>query len=96
MANFLPRGAYQSRLKRLGDLFASILLILLASPILLIFFLLIKIEDGGPIFYSQIRSGLDGKPYTVWKLRTMKIDAEPNGAQWVKRGDSRITSVGSF
>ena len=92
----LPRGAYQSRLKRLGDLFASILLILLASPILLIFFLLIKIEDGGPIFYSQIRSGLDGKPYTVWKLRTMKIDAEPNGAQWVKRGDSRITSVGSF
>ena len=54
---------------------------------------MIKIEDGGPIFYSQIRSGLDGSGL---ELRTMKIDAEPNGAQWVKRGDSRIASVGSF
>ena len=77
MANFLSPGCLSTRLKRLGDLFASISLILLASPILLIFFLLIKIEDGGPIFYSQIRSGLDGKPYTVWKLRTMKLMPSP-------------------
>jgi len=54
------------------------------------------LEDGGPIFYSQIRNGLGGFPYTIHKLRSMRIDAEQSGAQWVKRSDSRITKVGSF
>ena len=92
----LPQGSFQSRLKRLGDVLVSILLLLISSPFLLVFGLLIKIQDGGPILYSQIRTGVDGAPYTVYKLRSMRVDAERNGAQWVMRSDTRITKIGSF
>ena len=92
----LPRGTFESRLKRLGDVLLSALLLLLMSPLLLISALLIKIEDGGPILYSQIRTGFDGISYPIWKLRSMRVDAEREGAQWVKRADNRITKIGSF
>ena len=55
----VPRKTFQLRLKRVGDLFFSILLLLVTSPILIISSLMIKLEDGGPIFYSQIRTGLE-------------------------------------
>ncbi|ABI45376.1 sugar transferase [Synechococcus sp. CC9311] len=91
-----PASKFETRLKRLGDVIVSALLIVLTSPLLLISALLIKIEDGGPILYSQTRSGFEGIPYTIWKLRSMRIDAERDGAQWVKCADSRITRVGSL
>jgi len=90
------QDTFQSRLKRLGDVLLSLLLLLITSPLLIVASLLIKIEDGGPILYHQIRTGFDGVPYTIYKLRSMRIDAERDGAQWVKRTDSRITSIGSF
>ncbi len=92
----LPQGTFQSRLKRLGDVLLSAFLLLAASPLLIISGVLIKIEDGGPILYSQIRTGLEGIPYTIYKLRSMRVDAERDGAQWVKRADSRITRIGSL
>ena len=92
----LPRGNFQSRLKRLGDLLFSTFLLLLTSPLLIVSALMIKIEDRGPIFFSQIRTGLDGIPYTIYKLRSMRVDAERDGAQWVKRADNRITKIGSI
>ena len=91
----LPRGTFEFRLKRMGDVLLSSVLLLLSSPILFIFGMLIKIQDGGPIFYSQVRTGLDGIPYTIWKLRTMRVDAERHGPQWVAPIDSRITFIGS-
>ena len=91
-----PASKFETRLKRLGDVFLSALLIVLTSPLLLISALLIKIEDGGPVLYSQTRSGFEGTPYKIWKLRSMRIDSERDGAQWVKRVDSRITRVGYF
>jgi exopolysaccharide biosynthesis polyprenyl glycosylphosphotransferase len=90
----LTRGTMQLRLKRLGDLIVSGCLLVLTAPILLIAALLIRLQDGGPVLYSQLRSGLDGKPYRIWKLRTMRVDAERNGAQWVGNGDPRITPLG--
>ncbi len=92
----LPQGTFQSRLKRLGDVALSVLLLVLTSPLLIITSLLIKIEDGGPIFYSQTRTGVNGIPYTIWKLRSMRIDAERDGAQWVMNKDTRITNIGSL
>ena len=92
----LPRGTFQSRLKRLGDLFFSAFLLVLASPLLMVSALIIKLEDGGPILFSQIRTGVDGIPYTIYKLRSMRVDAERDGAQWAKRADARITKIGSF
>ena len=67
---------------------------MLASPILVISALMIKLEDGGPILYSQVRTGLEGVPYTIYKLRSMRVDAERDGAEWVKRADSRIAKIG--
>lgn len=90
----ITRGTTQLRLKRLGDLLVSGSLLLLTAPILLIAALLIRLQDGGPVLYSQLRSGFEGRPYRIRKLRTMRIDAERHGAQWVGKGDARITPIG--
>jgi len=88
------RGTIQKRFKRLGDVIFSCCLLVLTAPILVIAAVLIGLQDGGPVLYSQLRSGLDGRPFRIWKLRTMCVDAERQGAQWVSKRDSRITPVG--
>ena len=93
---FMPSGSFQRRLKRLGDIFFASVLLIVTFPLILISASAIKISDKGPAFYSQVRSGLGGNPYRVWKLRTMRIDAEPQGPQWSSRSDPRITKVGSI
>ena len=92
----IPRGTWQSRLKRIGDVVVATLLLILASPLILVSALLINLSDRGPVFYSQIRTGLDGNPFRIWKLRTMRTDAEHLGAQWSSRSDPRITRFGSL
>ncbi len=85
-----------SQLKRLADLILGILLILSAAIILLPIAIAIYWHDRGPIFYSQIRTGLFGESFTIYKLRTMKQTAEENGAQWSNPGDKRITPIGKW
>jgi len=92
----IPHGSFQSRLKRVGDVFVSVILLLATSPLIFVAACLIKFTDGGPVFYSQTRSGVDGEPYKIWKLRSMCAEAEKKGAQWVKRNDVRITKIGSI
>lgn len=89
-----PRGSIHKRLKRIGDVLVSGLLLLTTAPLMLLSALLIHLEDGGHVFYVQWRSGLDGEPFQVWKLRSMRKDAESLGAQWSPRGDPRITRIG--
>jgi lipopolysaccharide/colanic/teichoic acid biosynthesis glycosyltransferase len=89
-----PHGSLQKRLKRLGDVLVSGLLLVLTSPLLLLAALLIRLEDHGPVLYGQVRSGLNGLPFQVWKLRSMRVNAEARGAQWSGRGDPRITRIG--
>jgi lipopolysaccharide/colanic/teichoic acid biosynthesis glycosyltransferase len=84
------------RLKRLGDLLVALLLLMLFSPLIAVAALLIRLEDGGPIFYGQQRTGLYGEIIKVWKLRTMRINAEAAGAQWSKRNDPRVTKIGAW
>lgn len=84
------------RLKRAFDFLGALLLLLLASPILLITALAIKLESRGPIVFKQTRVGENGKLFTVYKLRSMRVDAEKNGAQWAAKNDNRVTRVGSF
>jgi exopolysaccharide biosynthesis polyprenyl glycosylphosphotransferase len=84
------------RIKRFLDIsFAGILLIAI-SPLMLLAAIAIKLDSPGPIFYSQLRSGLNGKAFRVYKFRSMYQDAEKRGAQWAKERDSRITRVGNF
>ena len=92
----VQNGTLQNRVKRVGDLVVALCLLVVTSPLLLASALLIKISDGGPVFYTQVRTGLYGNPFKIWKLRSMRIDAELQGAQWSSRSDSRITRVGSI
>ena len=78
----------------------ALITLLLTWPIMLITALCIYLEDGrktgAPILYRQIRVGFDGKPFQIIKFRSMRQDAEKNGAQWATTNDSRVTKVGNF
>jgi exopolysaccharide biosynthesis polyprenyl glycosylphosphotransferase len=92
----LQPGRWGWRLKRLGDLSVAGLLLLMSAPLIALTALLIRLEDGGPILYSQARTGLYGDIIRIWKLRTMTPQAEAAGAQWASRGDHRITRIGHW
>jgi sugar transferase (PEP-CTERM system associated) len=79
------------------DLFASLSVLTLAAPFMLLTVIAIKLEDGwrAPIIYRQRRVGLGGRIFNVLKFRSMRQDAELNGAQWAQHGDPRITRVGA-
>lgn len=83
---------------RAFDIFASLLILLVMLPILLITGFLIALEGKfvEPIFYRQQRVGKDGKVFNLLKFRSMKVNAEKNGAVWAKENDNRVTVVGSF
>ena len=88
--------SFKARIKRIVESIVSFGILIITFPILFFSALLIKIEDGGPIFYSQIRNGFEGNQFKIIKLRTMIINAEKNGAQWASKEDIRITKIGAF
>ena len=82
-------------MNRVGDVAIGVTGLVLVSPLLAVAALAIKVEDGGPVFYRQIRVGKDGADFELLKLRTMVVGAEKLGAGWaLNRGDLRITGVG--
>ena len=86
------------RLKRLFDIVVSLVLLIVAAPIMILAALAIWIESGfrGPILYRQVRVGANESEFSVYKFRSMKTDAEADGAaRWASAGDSRITRVGA-
>lgn len=84
-------------LKRLFDLTISLMLAVVLAPFIVLAMALVFIETGRPIFYSQVRTGLNGKDFRIYKIRSMRQDAEKGGkAVWAKANDSRITKVGAF
>ena len=82
--------------QRVLDIVLSILGLLVGIPLMIIFGILIKVEDNGPITYKQERIGKGGKKFYIYKLRSMRTDAEKFGAQWAEKDDPRITKVGKF
>ena len=84
------------KLKRIGDICFSLILLILTLPIITLSSVVIYLEDRGPIFYSQIRSGYLQKPFKIIKLRTMCIDSEKDGPEWSTKNDKRITKAGRF
>lgn len=84
-------------LKRILDIISSIIILGLSAPILLLAVILIKVTSGGPIFYLQKRTGLNGASFVIYKLRTMYMDAEKGKRpRWAKRDDVRITPLGKI
>ena len=86
----------QVQLKRMADLLLAALLLFLTSPFVLLAALLIWLEDRGPVLYAQQRSGWLGRPFTVYKLRTMTVEPADAPARWTEPGDQRITQVGGW
>ena len=83
--------------KRSTDIFVSVPCLVLFSPLFVFISLAIKWEDGLPIIYKQERIGLHGKPFNIYKFRSMKADAEKDGPNLLEiEGDTRLTRVGKF
>ena len=94
--NFGP-SQLEKIVKRIFDIFFAIVMLVITSPILLITAIAIKLQDGGPIFYRQVRLTQYGRPFEIIKFRSMKIDAEKDGvARLAAEHDDRITKVGKF
>ncbi|MBQ7586166.1 MAG: sugar transferase, partial [Desulfovibrionaceae bacterium] len=89
------RGSLR-RLKRALDVLCSLVLLVLTSPLMLLTAIIIRLESPGPVIYKQSRVGLHEKEFTVYKFRSMRADAEKNGAVWAKANDSRVTPFGRF
>lgn len=92
-------SSFAKNSKRIFDFFVSNILIILTSPIFLIIYIAIKMDDGGPAIFKQERIGRFGRPFNIYKFRTMRIDAEKDGPELSHgsgKGDSRLTKVGAF
>lgn len=88
-------GAARDLVKRVFDLTVSAALLIVSLPIMIITALAIKLESRGPVFYTQERVGQFGKPFTIYKFRSMYTDAEKDGLpQWARQNDDRTTRVG--
>ena len=93
----VPLQGWSTLLKRAMDIVLSLAALAVLVPFLPFLALAIWLEDHGPIFYRQERMGLDGKPFMIWKFRSMRADAESSsGPVWAVKDDPRRTRIGSF
>jgi putative colanic acid biosynthesis UDP-glucose lipid carrier transferase len=90
-----PFEGYSRLVKRAEDLTLTLIALPLILPIALIVGIAIKIDTRGPVFFSQTRYGLDGRPFRIWKFRSMRVDRDDGFVQ-ARRGDRRITRVGAI
>jgi sugar transferase (PEP-CTERM system associated) len=93
------QGRVHNLLERLFDITASLMLLIVALPIMVLTIIAIKVEDGlrAPVLYRQTRVGQYGRPFKLMKFRSMRIDAESKGKPiWATKNDSRVTRIGTF
>jgi sugar transferase (PEP-CTERM system associated) len=93
---FSSSRMFSSAVKRIFDITASLILLTLTLPIIVVFAALVKLDSKGPAFFRQKRVGLYGETFTLIKLRSMRTDAEKDGAKWAEENDPRITRLGRF
>ncbi len=79
---------------RIFEVFVGVFILIITSPFLLLSALAILIESGRPILYTHTRTGKNGTPFEIYKLRSMIKNSEKEGAQWAEKKDSRVTAVG--
>jgi len=87
---------WQKAAKRIIDIVVSLVMLFLCSPILVIIAPAVKVSSTGPIFFKQIRLGYKGKPFYIYKFRTMYVNAEDSGPQLSSKNDKRITNFGKI
>ncbi len=86
----------QATLKRVVDLATAMLGLVISAPLWPLIALAIKLDDEGPVFYSQTRIGQNGSVFRLFKFRTMNVDAENGKSQWASTNDPRVTRVGKW
>jgi lipopolysaccharide/colanic/teichoic acid biosynthesis glycosyltransferase len=82
--------------KRMIDIAGSLAGLVLAGPVFIAVAIVIRCDDGGAVFFRQVRMGQHGRPFTLWKFRSMREGADRSGVLLTARGDGRITTVGRF
>ena len=92
----MPLEGWNSLVKRTMDVALSALGLVVIAVLFPVIALAIWLEDRGPIFYAQERMGLDGRLFRMLKFRSMRVDAEDDGARWTEENDPRRTRVGAF
>jgi exopolysaccharide biosynthesis polyprenyl glycosylphosphotransferase len=93
----LPLDRFINRaIKRWVDIVGALVGLILSAPIIMLSGFLVYMESPGPIFYRQVRTGRKGKTFKIIKLRSMRLDAELEGAQWAKKDDPRRLKIGAF
>lgn len=90
------RRIFTMVLKRAIDFVLSVIGLIVLFPLMIVVAVVIKLDSPGSVFYRQMRVGLRGQPYMIWKFRSMARDAEKSGARWAVEGDPRISRVGRF
>lgn len=107
VSKFVPKDAYipdgmsgfSRNVKRMFDCIAALIAMIVFSPLFLVCYVLIRREDGGPAIYRQERIGRFGRPFYIYKFRSMRMDAEKMGPQLCSTGrmsDPRLTKIGAF
>jgi exopolysaccharide biosynthesis polyprenyl glycosylphosphotransferase len=86
----------QRFVKRIMDILLSAIILVVFSPLFLVLALLIRLTDGGPVFYTQERLTMNGRSFRIIKFRSMRMDSEKDGARLAMKDDDRITPVGRF
>ncbi|HEV2097882.1 MAG TPA: TIGR03013 family XrtA/PEP-CTERM system glycosyltransferase [Stellaceae bacterium] len=90
-------GVVDQIVKRLFDIAISSALLIFSLPLLVVTACLIKLDSPGPVLYRQERVGLRGRVFTIFKFRSMRVDAEPDGSpKWAAEKDPRVTRVGAI
>jgi len=88
-----PKVSQYFRFKRYVDVIGVVCISVVLVPMILVFVLLVRLASKGPVFYSQLRCGKDGKPFNMYKIRSMIVNAETDGAVWACNDDPRITAI---
>ena len=88
----------ERNVKRLLDFFVALVCLIIFSPLFIICYIMVKREDGGPAIFQQERIGRFGRPFKIYKFRSMRMDAEKDGPALFKTGgkETRLTTVGKF
>jgi len=93
----MPLEGFNRLVKRAMDIGGALFGLALTAPAWPVIAYLIKKKDGGPVFFKQVRMGLDGRSFEILKFRSMRLDAEADGkAHWTRNRDSRVTPIGAF
>lgn len=94
--DWLAKHKTQLIIKRMFDVFVSVILIAILSPLFVVLAVAIKLDSCGPIFFRQVRVGQYGKPFRIFKFRSMIDGADRKGGLVTVQGDSRVTNIGKI